>query len=388
MSAISRLLISCVLFPAAQCLAAAPPSAPPNRSVPLCTGLTIVTAVSQPEGDYESIKRIGSSDGGVMHLKYSNEVPVASPAGGAPIVRKLLLDRAIHLADLRAAKLYLQQFATNIPSDVPGTTSIGVSSAVLSALKSEGEAEVGVFAVPPAIPGSAKIPADPKVHPNVFDYYETYKLSRVERSPVMVPVIVNDVKTELPAIHATGKSDFYGYKAEFFFLDDESNPLSLKFRLGIGAGRPKGQPGADRDTLQVVKIAYACGDSQSGPSRLERQLMETGKADVYDIYFSFNSDQVREESEPTLREIFEVLRRHPDWKLGISGHTDNIASDSFNLDLSTRRAAAVKNALVTSFGVNGGRLATSGYGKSRPVDTNDTEEGRARNRRVELVRQD
>jgi outer membrane protein OmpA-like peptidoglycan-associated protein len=243
-----------------------------------------------------------------------------------------------------------------------------------------------MFSVPPAIPGGSKYSADPKQHPNVFDYHETYKLRRVESAAVMIPVIVNDVKTELPAIHATGQSDFYGYKAEFFFLDDESNPLALKFRVGIGAGRP-GAAGSDRDILQVTKIAYQCGPSQRGPSRLERQLMETGRADVYDIYFSFNSDQIREGSEPTLREIFEVLRRHPDWKLSISGHTDNIASDSFNLDLSKRRAAAVKNALATSFGVNGIRLSTAGYGKSHPVDTNETPEGRARNRRVELVRQ-
>jgi outer membrane protein OmpA-like peptidoglycan-associated protein len=364
----------------ASCLASAQ-----THGIPLCPGLTIVTAVSQPEGDYESIKRIGSTNGSVVHLKYSNEVPVRGPSGGAPVVRKLLLDRNIHLADMRAAKLYLQQFATNIPNDVPGTTAIGASSAVLSALKSKGEAELGVFSLPPAFPGGTKIPADPKVHPNVFDSYETYKLRRVESGPVMVPVIVNDVKTELPAIHAIGRSDYYGYKAEFYFLDDESNPLSLKFRLGIGAGRAQ-TPGTDRDTLQVVKIAYQCS-TQSGPGRLERALLETGRADVYDIYFSFNSDEIREESEPTLREIHEVLRRHPDWKLSISGHTDNIASDTFNLDLSKRRSAAVKNALVTGFGVNGGRLATSGYGKSHPVDTNETPEGRARNRRVELVRQ-
>jgi outer membrane protein OmpA-like peptidoglycan-associated protein len=363
-------------------------ASPALGKVPLCPGLTIVTSVSQPEGDYESIKLVGSTDGSVLHLKYSNEVPVPHPAAGVPAVHRLLLDRNIHLADMRNAKLYLQQFATNIPADVPGTTAIGISSAALSALKSTGEAEVGVFSLPPALPGSGKIPADSKVHPNVFDYYETYKLRRVESGPVMVPVIVNDQKTELPTIHATGRSDYYGYKAEFFFLDDESNPLSLKFRLGIGAGRSWAQTtGSDRDTLQVIKIAYQCGAAQSGPSRLERALMETGRADVYDLYFSFNSDEIREESEPTLREIYEVLRRHPDWKLSISGHTDNIASDSFNLDLSKRRAEAVKNALAASFGVNVVRLSTAGYGKSHPVDTNETPEGRARNRRVELVRQ-
>src|SRR5262249_51059941 len=106
-----------------------------------------------------------------------------------------------------------------------------------------------------------------------------------------------------------------------------------------------------------------------------------------DIYFDFNSDALREESEPTLQEIAEIMRRHPDWKLSIAGHTDSIGGDTPNTDLSKRRSAAVKNALVSRIGVNTGRLTTTGYGRSRPVDTNDTAEGRARNRRVELMRQ-
>jgi outer membrane protein OmpA-like peptidoglycan-associated protein len=80
------------------------------------------------------------------------------------------------------------------------------------------------------------------------------------------------------------------------------------------------------------------------------------------------------------------MKKHPDWRLGIEGHTDNIASDRFNLDLSRRRAAAVKDALVTRHGIDAARLTTGGAGESRPLDTNDTLEGRARNRRVELVR--
>ena len=107
---------------------------------------------------------------------------------------------------------------------------------------------------------------------------------------------------------------------------------------------------------------------------------------MYDIYFDFNSDRIREESEPTLQEIAAVLARHPAWKLGIEGHTDSIASDRFNLELSQRRAAAVRTALTGRFGIDGGRLTTAGYGESRPKDRNDTPEGRARNRRVELVR--
>jgi outer membrane protein OmpA-like peptidoglycan-associated protein len=108
--------------------------------------------------------------------------------------------------------------------------------------------------------------------------------------------------------------------------------------------------------------------------------------DVYSIYFSFNSDVIREESEPTLKELGDIMRRHPDWKLAVNGHTDAIGGDQYNLDLSKRRAAAVKTALVTKYGIDAARFTTAGFGKSQPKDTNDTLEGRARNRRVELIR--
>lgn len=352
-------------------------AAPPSGSLPLCPGLTIVTAITQAEGDYESIKTITSIDNSGVHLKYSNEQSPLNVGGGL-LARKLLLNRSVRQSDLRTSKLYLQWFGTNIPTEVPGTTAIGTSSTVLSLLKRTGEAELGMFDIPPARPGAAKLTTS-----DVLEDYEIYKLHRVESTPVMVPVLLNDVKTELPAIHATGKSDFYGYRAEFFFLDDENNPLALKWRLRIGSVASGPNAGGDPNTLQVVKISYYCG---GGLSRLEKALLENGRVDVYDIFFSFNSDEIREESEPTLREINDILRRHPDWKLSIDGHTDNIASDTFNLNLSERRAAAVKNALVTSFGIKADRLSTAGHGKSSPIDTNDTPEGRARNRRVELVR--
>ena len=119
---------------------------------------------------------------------------------------------------------------------------------------------------------------------------------------------------------------------------------------------------------------------------MSQALLTTGRADVYDLYFDFNSDVLRQESEPTLREIADVMRRHADWKLSVEGHTDSIGTDQANLDLSRRRSASVKSALVSRYQIDGSRLTTEGYGESRPKDTNETLEGRARNRRVELVR--
>jgi hypothetical protein len=196
---ISAVTIAAFAYVHAMSLAAA---SPPTTEIPLCQGLKIVTAISQPEGDYESIKTITSISGGIVWLSYSAEHPASEWVGRAAGVRKLHLSRVIREADLANAKLYLQQFQTNVPAEVPGTTAIGISRAVLSALKTRGEAELAMFSLPAATPGGPKIAANPKQHPNVFDSTETYKLHRVESGSVMLPVIVNDVKTELPAIHA------------------------------------------------------------------------------------------------------------------------------------------------------------------------------------------
>lgn len=361
-------------------------SAPAQQSnagkIPLCPGLTIVTTVSTDQGDVESLKVVEATDTAGVHVHYSAEFP-PEKVGGAIHVRRINETRLIRAQDLRDGSLYLQWYGTNIPVEASGTTGLGTSTAVLRQLKVKGQAELGLFEPESS---SSRITADRTQHPNIFDYVETYKLLRVEPAPVKFSAIVNGIKMDLPAIHAAGRSNFYGYKAEFFFLDDESNPLALSWRLGIGSGSGA-RAGGDRDTLKVIKIAYHCSGSSALLSRLEKQLAETGHADIYDIYFSFNSDQIREESGPTLHEISEVMHHHPDWKLSIAGHTDAIGGDASNMDLSKRRAAAVKSALVTNYQVAANRLTTTGYGKSRPVDTNDTEEGRARNRRVELTRQ-
>ena len=85
-----------------------------------------------------------------------------------------------------------------------------------------------------------------------------------------------------------------------------------------------------------------------------------------------------------LREIAKVMTDHPAWTLSVAGHTDNIGGDAYNLDLSKRRSASVKQALLTRYKIGAARLETSGYGASAPKATNKTLEGRAQNRRVEL----
>ncbi|UJS24551.1 OmpA family protein [Thiothrix winogradskyi] len=163
---------------------------------------------------------------------------------------------------------------------------------------------------------------------------------------------------------------------------------------GTGAGTGNGGGGTGTGSMGNGAGSLSLGtDSGNGTgsgnkaAELEKALQEGEKVDIYDIFFSFNSATLRPESDETLHIIADLLNKRPDWKLAIGGHTDSIASDSFNLDLSNRRAIAVKTALVERFKIADNRLSTQGYGEASPRDTNDTLEGRARNRRVELVRQ-
>jgi OOP family OmpA-OmpF porin len=87
-----------------------------------------------------------------------------------------------------------------------------------------------------------------------------------------------------------------------------------------------------------------------------------------------------------LNEVADALRRNPQWQLTIEGHTDSIGSAQTNMELSRGRSEAVRAALVERYGIAAERLSARGYGATVPKDTNDTSDGRARNRRVELVR--
>lgn len=349
-----------------------PPTTPGATRIPLCTGLTIVTAIDRPEGDYESVKRITSVTDRDITLNYSTQIPDGSHT------RDVLAKRSVLRKDLESATLYMHYFSGAMHITIPGSTAIGTSAAVLHALKTSGAAQLAIV---PAVYSASDV--DPKTHPSVYDYQMKYTLRRVGAAPVMIPVIVNDTPLQLPAIQARG--DYIGDRAEFFFLDDESNPIALRYRIGSATSAGTS---AEAARLEVVRITYRCSGERPAArtSALEEALSKAGRADVYDLYFDFNSDRIRDESEPTLREIADLLARHRDWKLSIEGHTDGIAGDAYNLDLSRRRAAAVKRALTASYRIDGGRLTTAGYGKSRPKDRNDTLQGRARNRRVELVR--
>lgn len=131
--------------------------------------------------------------------------------------------------------------------------------------------------------------------------------------------------------------------------------------------------------LGNLRLAVGAPDTRN-------KLLTEGKWVTHGILFDVNSDRVKPESYGTLREISNVLAESRDVKVQIVGHTDSDGDDAQNLDLSKRRAAAVRDALVKQFSIDGARLTTDGKGESQPIDKNDTPAGKANNRRVEFVK--
>ncbi len=117
------------------------------------------------------------------------------------------------------------------------------------------------------------------------------------------------------------------------------------------------------------------------------ELEKTGRIALYGINFATGKADITPDSAKTLGEIAAVLNLKKDWKVRVEGHTDDQGPAKANLELSKKRAVAVKDYLVKKLKVDGARLSTEGLGDTRPLAPNTTDEGRAKNRRVELSKQ-
>jgi OmpA-OmpF porin, OOP family len=131
--------------------------------------------------------------------------------------------------------------------------------------------------------------------------------------------------------------------------------------------------------LTNIRLAEGAPDTRS-------KLITEGRFTTTGILFDVNSDRIRGDSYGTLKDIAAVLKDNPSVKVNIIGHTDADGADAANLDLSKRRAASVKTALATEFGIAADRMQTDGKGEAQPVASNNTPEGKANNRRVEFVK--
>jgi outer membrane protein OmpA-like peptidoglycan-associated protein len=132
-----------------------------------------------------------------------------------------------------------------------------------------------------------------------------------------------------------------------------------------------------------VELSIVVGEAGD----LATALKSSCHVPVYGITFDFNKTTIRPDSDAALQQITALLQADPPLKIEVQGHTDNVGGDDYNQKLSQGRADAVKAWLV-AHAIPAERITTRGYGRQQPVAGNDTDEGRARNRRVEIAKAD
>jgi len=145
--------------------------------------------------------------------------------------------------------------------------------------------------------------------------------------------------------------------------------------------------GGDQIRLEIVEKEEMVQEVVADAKTMAADISTSGKVAIYGIYFDFNKADVKPESEPTLKEITKLLQQDAKLKLYVVGHTDNVGGFDYNMKLSQQRAEAVVKELVSKYKITPDRLKAHGVGLLAPVTSNETEEGKAKNRRVELVKQ-
>ena len=233
-------------------------------------------------------------------------------------------------------------------------------------------------------------------------------------APESLGPVVNTKGTEMaPFLHPDGKTLYFasdthtgmgGYDLFMSRRDDQgvwSEPVNLGYPINtpgdeinflvaadghtafLSSAREGGFGGYDIYTFQMKQ-----DELQPEPVNVYENLVEDLQPGtvlrLVNIQFEFNSDGLRPESEEGLAMLAAFLRNHPDLHVELAGHTDNVGSDAYNLTLSESRAQVVLQALVKR-GIDANRMTAKGYGATKPIYPNDTEEHRALNRRTEMV---
>ncbi|MGH8108650.1 MAG: DUF4892 domain-containing protein [Arenimonas sp.] len=145
----------------------------------------------------------------------------------------------------------------------------------------------------------------------------------------------------------------------------------------------------DRTMAMIIAIEPKAREQKMvtvSAAEMQQAINTTGRIALYGIYFDTNKTDIKPESDAAIEQIAALLKANAGLKVFIVGHTDNVGSNAANMDLSKRRANSVISALVTRHGVNAGQMEAGGVGMLSPLASNDDEAGRAKNRRVELVK--
>lgn len=319
--------------------------------------LNIVAAIRQANVDFEGLRIIDSVSDETVVLRLSWGESDQTSAKDTGTINFKSVTRVIRREDLASANRIVPSFQSTEPDLLPGSTAIQTSTAVLDSLTSGADTPI-VFGISLGRPND--ILASRKY------YRGTVHMVAKER----FPVLLDGERTMLPVVHATGTLSVgtQSGEAEFWWLDQPDNPLTLRWTF-LG------------DTVQVVRIDRP----EAGKKPRSIFKPDACRAELHGIYFDTASAVLLPASDAALDRVAKMLTEHADWSITVEGHTDSIGVDASNQTLSEQRAASVRTALIERFNVAPDRLTTRGFGEMHPIETNETLEGRARNRRVELT---
>ncbi|MEO8002463.1 MAG: OmpA family protein [Arenimonas sp.] len=352
-------LLPLILFSAALQVSAAEPV-----RIPLVKGLVTVTAVQLPRGDEEQVSTL--NDVTPEFVEYG--VEFRSFLNGKLVSDKRV--RRVKRQDLASANKINSVFQEGDPAMFPGST-MGLSTASFEQLKSTGKTAlvlgtVSNYGEVQSLPALLDIASGRKYFRGV--------LERVGNAVTPISIKLNGKSVLVQTIHAKGKFSVAGdtVDIELWLLDDSSNPVGIRSRQG-------------RSLWQTIRIDYPTAQPQAN---VLQQALASGacRAELNGIYFDFGQATLLPQSAPALKAVADLMAKNPGWNLRIEGHTDSVGAAAYNLDLSKRRAAAVSNALTVQYKLAAIRLNANGFGATKPIAKNDTLEGRATNRRVELAR--
>lgn len=338
--------------------------------IPLKVGV-VLTYATQPVDsttrfDFEREVSIMSLTPDEMHLD-DRATNVLKPSNKTVAVH---IDRTVsHREATLAREIWLGNQSPDSDQH-RGSSWMAASTAVMKQLRANGEATVTIG------------------HTG-FEGVST--LRRVDPNPVPISVLVNMRPESISTMHThvdvspaglLSMGQGYSESYDLWFVDDTSTAWivrvtgSRKFRDSTRASDRVGQQELVRVQWMDMDLSVEMSDA----------LTKNCRVPANGIHFATASAELTPSSAPTLKAVADLLAKQPTWVITIEGHTDSVGGAAYNKDLSQRRSAAVKDALVTTYGVAAARLSTAGYGLSQPIETNTTLAGRARNRRVELVR--
>lgn len=166
----------------------------------------------------------------------------------------------------------------------------------------------------------------------------------------------------------------WGGGLKFFMTENMALRADLRHVLAIGS--------VYNDLEATLGIAFYFGGKKEAPAP-EKQIFDEKVR--LNIEFDFDKADIRPRYHDELKKVGDFMNKYPDVNMAIEGHTDSIGTDEYNQRLSQRRVDSVKNYIVEKFNIDGKRIKATGYGETRPIADNSTDEGRQRNRRVEAV---